>query len=130
MLEERGGRRRGRGEGKGGGEGGREEKGEEGNGDRKLTTIHIFSSCGLACLTEVGVLEGGEGGTSDETKVSDLHSTVQREEDVGGFQISVHHALTVNIQHRIQRLRREEEKMRAQLYSLQDVCSPPAQKSA
>ena len=125
MLEERGERRRGRGEGKGGGEGGREEKGEEGNGDRKLTTIHIFSS-----LTEVGVLEGGEGGTSDETKVSDLHSTVQREEDVGGFQISVHHALTVNIQHRIQCLRREEEKMRAQLYSLQNVCSPPAQKSA
>lgn len=52
-----------------------------------------------AWLTEVGVLKGGEGGSSDKAKVSNFHSTIQGEEDVGGLQVPVHHAFLVDIKH-------------------------------
>ena len=64
-----------------------------------LSGLTAWSPPSNAWLTEVGVLKGGEGGSSDKAKVSDLHSTIQGEEDVGGLQVSVHHAFLVDVKH-------------------------------
>ena len=51
--------------------------------------------------TEMRILETSEHCSSDKTKVAHLHTAVQREENVGRFQVSVHHPLLVDIKHSI-----------------------------